>query len=334
MAKAKKKLLPKNFEDLLKAGDLAQLQTVFETCDINARGGSAKETALAFDDCSPELERWLVAEGADLSASDVRGNTPLHSRARSRLGSIAGLLELGADLNSNASIGTPLHAAADSYNVPNARLLVERGADVNALNRDGLTPLELALRRCRNVDLEDMAPLAELLLAAGASTSPAMKQVVAELGKTFEFHRSAFNPDLRDAASAGLNRLYELFGAAPVAPRLIHDGTAPIAVQGGSWQEQHDMLWAFLVPSSGPAATVQGEVIRISGRIANELEGNGGVNWDADYKAMAEAFVKHLALAEPASELVKDSARMAQLAVAWVAQHPVPIPLGRTEYKR
>jgi hypothetical protein len=75
---AKKQTLPKEFKDLLKTTDLARLQAVFETCDVNARGGYAKQTALAFDDCPDELARWLVARGADLSAVDTWGNTPLH----------------------------------------------------------------------------------------------------------------------------------------------------------------------------------------------------------------------------------------------------------------
>ena len=167
--KRKKKLLPKGFATLLSKGDRPTLQAVFEECDVNARGGHGKYTALAFDECPDELARWLVANGADLNAADTRGNTPLHTRARSRRGRVDVLLELGADVNApGASIGTPLHAAADSKNVENASKLLAHGADVDARNRDGLTPLELALQCCSNIDLEDMAPLARLLLEAGA----------------------------------------------------------------------------------------------------------------------------------------------------------------------
>jgi hypothetical protein len=47
MAKAKKKLLPKDFEKLLDSGDIDKMKAVFETCDVDARGGYAKQTALA-----------------------------------------------------------------------------------------------------------------------------------------------------------------------------------------------------------------------------------------------------------------------------------------------
>src|SRR6188474_350237 len=151
-AKARKKTLPKNFELLLEKGTMAELKAVFDVCEIDARGGYSKQTALAFDKCPDDLARWLVAQGADLSATDTWGNTPLHNRARSRRSSIDVLLQLGADVNSvSSSIGTPLHAAADSHNADHARLLLQHRARVNERNRDQLTPLELALRGCNNI---------------------------------------------------------------------------------------------------------------------------------------------------------------------------------------
>ncbi|MDR0242735.1 MAG: ankyrin repeat domain-containing protein [Burkholderia sp.] len=84
MPKAKKKLPPKDFDALLDEGDLATLQAVFDTCDVNARGGASKRTALSFDRCPDDLARWLVAPGADIGAADAYGNTALHAAADSR----------------------------------------------------------------------------------------------------------------------------------------------------------------------------------------------------------------------------------------------------------
>jgi hypothetical protein len=70
----------------------------------------------------------------------------------------------------------------------------------------------------------------------------------------------------------------------PVPSRQIYDAQSPIIVKAISRQKQHQELWRLLVPSMCHAATIQGEVIRISGRIAYELEDNGGANWDADFK--------------------------------------------------
>src|SRR3954462_168031 len=99
MAKAKKKLLPKDFEQLLKNGDAGAIKAVFETCDVDARGGYSKQTALAFNALSDDLVRWLVEQGASISATDNYGETPLHSRAGDWHGRIGILLDLGANVN-------------------------------------------------------------------------------------------------------------------------------------------------------------------------------------------------------------------------------------------
>ncbi|MDX2014633.1 MAG: hypothetical protein SFW67_30825 [Myxococcaceae bacterium] len=122
MAK-KRKTLPKDFEARLTRSSLESLQALLEDCEPDARGGFGHQTALAFDACPDELVRWLVSRGASLSAADTWGNTPLHTRARSRLGSITVLLELGADVHAMASIGTPLHAAADAKHLAHVREL-------------------------------------------------------------------------------------------------------------------------------------------------------------------------------------------------------------------
>ena len=348
--KPKKKRLPKTFEDSLKSGDLAELKAIFATHDLDARGGYANQTALAFNDCPDELARWLVAEGADLMATDTRGNTPLHTRSRHWQGRINVLLDLGADPNAgSASNATPLHAAAEGYHPANVRLLLDRGAQVDALNGSGLTPLELALRGCSNNQLIRMVPLAETLLAAGAQKTPRMKTFITALGQAFEFHRSNFNADSLDATVAALERLYVLFDVPPVQRRIVHDGVSPIVVPPAPWPEQHKALWDLLVPSSGSAATVQGEVIRISGRISIEIQDNGGANWDADYRKMAAAFPAHIQTGDPASpdaidqataiiaqlkSGVGDTDRLLELAVIWVQANPVPVPLPPPPYKR
>jgi hypothetical protein len=371
MVKGKRKTLPKNFEDLLGDGDPEAIKAVFEACDVNAYGGVFKQTALAFNDLPDALVRWLVERGADIGAPDSYGETPLHARAGHWQGRIEVLLELGADVHGVDSRGdTPLHKAAGVRNARNVRLLLAHGARIEAVNKAGLTPLEHALQRCRNSDIEGMADVAEVLLQAqprapdtrpfaarlfgrAAPTdpliSPTMRESVQRIGTDFEFHRSGFNPDSVDATSAALDRLYVLFGVAPVPRRSMHDGKAPIVAKAASWQERHQELWELLVPSSGAAMTVQGEVIRISGRIAAELDGNGGVNWDGQFAQMADALLLHLGSgnALPAPERdeaaaiigeVKrkygDTRRLCELAVAWVALNPSPIALPRPAYKR
>ena len=370
MAKPKKKLLPKNFEELLQQGDIDTLKAVFASCDVNARGGYTKQSALAYNDCPDELARWLVAQGADPMAEDSYGETPLHARARHWQGRIEILIELGADVHHGENMrGTPLHMAAGAYNPRTAKILLQNGARANALNRENETPLVYALQRCSNINLENMVALTELLLevdppiapksvgllgrlfgkSGKAEDRPDYGEMVTRIGTNFEFHRSNFNPDLVDAASAALDRLYTLFNVPPVARRVMHDGKSTITVTAKKWEDRHQQYWELLVPSSGAAATVQGEVIRISGRINDELQGNGGINWGSDYKKMADMLLQHVGSGKPLSpaELAEfsaiikdvkgrrgDTVRLCELATQWVALNPQPVKLPPPDYQR
>ena len=349
MAK-KRTTLPKDFEELLTTADLPALKAVFEKCEVDARGGYGKQTALAYDTCPHELAVWLVGQGADLEATDTYGYTPLHSRSRSIHGNIKSLLALGADVhNATPPVGTPLHAAANAHNVENTALLLEYGASIDTLNKRGFTALEQALLACNNIDIEKTLALAKLHLKTGARISPRMDHLVTEIGKRFEFHRAGFNKDAVGEVSRALDELYRLFGVEPVAKRVLHDGKSPIHAIAATWPKQHQELWQLLVPSSGPAGTMQGEVIRITGRIANELDGNGGGNWDSEYKKMADAFLTFVQQGQPllVTELTEAAGivteikrkagepdRLCELGVQWVLVNPQPIPLPPVDYKR
>jgi hypothetical protein len=372
MAKAKRKTLPKDFDAVLKSGDLAAQQAVFDTCELDARGGYAKGTALAFHACSDALARWLVESGADLEARDIYGRTALHDRASSLYGDVGVFLDLGADVHVQDNNGaTPLHHAAGFANLDAVRRLLERGARVDVPDGAGLTPLAAGLQRCSNAQIAAMAKAAELLLAAepprrqglggllkralgGKSgdqgpVTPQMQAFVRRIGENFEFHRQGFNPDFLEETSAGLDRLYALFDVAPAPRRVMHDGGKPIVARSARWQDQHQELWEMLVPSRGAASTVQGEVIRIAGKVADEVDRNGAANWDADHRRMLRAFLAHVGSGAPlpdadrerAAQLaaqVRDldgaGAGLCELAVAWVRLNPTPVPLATPDYAR
>jgi hypothetical protein len=336
---------------LLEKGDLAAIQAVFEECDFNARGGYAKGTALMLRGCTPELTRWLVAQGTDLAAMDDYENTALHAQARNRGDCVDTLIGLGADVNLNTgNAGTPLHCAADSKRAAHVSSLLKRGAQVNAQNRERLTPLEYALQRTSNIDLESMAEVARLLLDAGADKTARCREFVEKLGTTFEFHRAAFDKETLPAADQALTTLYELLGVTPVPRRSLHDGKSRIKVSATAWQKQFDELWDLLVPSGGAAATIQGEVIRIAGRLGNEIIGNGGMNWDRDFNAMTHALAGFLRSGKPLAatqigacdailgDVIRDRdgdlAKLTELAVAWVLLNPEPVALPAPAYTR
>lgn len=196
-----------------------------------------------------------------------------------------------------------------------------------------------------------MAEISAILLNAGASVTPAMKESVKRIGKDFEFFREKFNKDSVDEVLDALLQFYRLFDVEPVANRIMNDGTAPIQVTATTWSKQHQELWEYLIPPQGHAQTVQGEVIRITGRVSHEVLNNGGGNWDAEYRKMLDALTRHLGSGAPLAPVLLQEvadlagrlrngsdydapARLCELAVLWVLANPQPLAMAQLEYTR
>ena len=271
MAK-KKKTLPANFNELLEAKDLEALKAVFNECELNAYDRySFKKPALSFYDIPLELMDWIIAQGADINVKDEYDRTPLHYHAQvNNVERVALLLERGADIEAQDKYkNTPLHFA--EYNAEAAQLLIEKGADVKAKDDRGNTPLERMLSRLRNAYIEKAAKTAEVYLKVGLKPTKFAKEQVTRIGEDFEFHREGFNPEYLEETDAALQQLYKLFDVPPVPRRIQHDGKSLIVLTGETWEKRYEQAWELLVPSSGRASTVQGEVVRIAGRVNDEL---------------------------------------------------------------
>lgn len=116
-----------------------------------------------------EVAGLLHSYGADLELANLWGQRPLHVAcasqydhtsddfAQRRLNMVALLMGRGADANAVDDEGsTPLHfAVASAKNIELVRLLLQHGAD-NINDNSGFTPLQLAEKHC-------LAELAELL---------------------------------------------------------------------------------------------------------------------------------------------------------------------------
>ena len=105
----------------------------------------------------------LIAQGADVNGRDRRGGvTPLmYAAALGSLDTMRLLLDKGADINARSAVGATalMWAAADAAKV---RLLVERGADVKIVSESGRTALLLAAMS------DQSAETVRLLLQRGA----------------------------------------------------------------------------------------------------------------------------------------------------------------------
>ena len=150
-----------------------------------------------------------------------------------------------------------------------------------------------------------------------------------------------------------LSELCALFGveqreaqrAPVVGERLELDPSVPALRQYGE-------LWDLLVPDSGQCRTLQGEVIRIAGRVGHEVYDNGGINWDRSFGKLLDQYlsVVRSGLPMPPSSVARAEAAVAslkgrsmntgdvdeitKLAVEWVRLNPVLVELNLPDVGR
>jgi len=156
----------------------------------------------AFDeeDDTPTAIQNLLAQDADIHAQmDKTGETPLHLAARHRRADAAKLLlDVGADANAQDFSGrTPLHSAvsSDAWGVF-LLLLNNRATNLNAKTNDGTTPLILAAR----LAIENMV---KKLICAEVDVN-----ITDEQGKTALHWAAAVNNDeaVQILLASGANR--------------------------------------------------------------------------------------------------------------------------------
>lgn len=153
---------------------------VDNNCNVNAKGARG-ETALhraAFyqgEDYFDEAIRYLVDHGADVSIQNNAGQTPLHFAALGGAAQTGELLTAGAVVDvADKAKNTPLHYACGAHmeyyelleDRPSAVMaLIKSGCNVNAVNGEGKTPLDLAIENELSPDV------IEFLKQNGASQS-------------------------------------------------------------------------------------------------------------------------------------------------------------------
>lgn len=302
---------------------------------------------------------WIITGKRDsFNGIDVNGDSgesrPAIAYQSYSLENLCCLIDNGADVDLylNSYYGNALHYAALWNNPEAVRNLLTCGASpyVKCGGKDH-SALDEALSTCQNVDIVRTLEIAKMLLEAGVEKTDKSKEYVHKIGERFEFIRPDFNKELVDEVSAALSELYLLFDVDPASQRVVYDGKSTIVVKADTWQKQHTELWDLLVPGRGTANTVQGEVIRIVGKMLHEILDNGGMNWDDEYRKMMKALINYFHMAdgletsllEEACSIAKSVSsrsekkslyRLNELAVRWVVANPEPITLGKVEYKR
>lgn len=149
-----------------------------------------------FDACacvdSTRIEKALIA-GANPSYCDEHGNTPVlvllkrkacpaHRASRFRV--LEMLVAAGADVNAcNAAGETPLHRACSDRAPAKVRCLLAAGADVNAQDAAGNTPVSIALDRIRVRLVKELVAVGGALAGTSEAVSLCLHVVTGDIGQ-------------------------------------------------------------------------------------------------------------------------------------------------------
>lgn len=197
-------LSSENFYDAVQEGDLESVKKIVESgANVNERDILGYPPLNHATACGHKaIVEYLISKGADIHGKDKECCTPLHMAAFWGAKDIAEiLLREGADVNSlNKSKITPLHSAAGACNplddtmrvmavgisfdeeimksiVAISELLISNGADPNAKDVSGATPLHWAAHTNR-------VSMAELLISKGADINTRSKRFLFWKGQT------------------------------------------------------------------------------------------------------------------------------------------------------
>ena len=356
MAK-KRKTLPREIRELLKAGDVEALKEMFSRCEPNAVN-SLDENIFFYTPLPREFAFWAKEQGADVNFQNRYLNVPIYRQAETPNGDVQLMIDLGADFRVVDYTGwTLLHRAAVHGCVENVKTLLRAGLEVDAEAKkfEGCrTPLEMMLYK-DNLTIEKYLTISRLLLDAGARLTDTSCEYVRRIAENFRrIERRGSDEDYICRQAEALPKLCALFGVEVPGEVPFHDGVSPIVITETEYPAQFKKLWEYLIPPSGCAQTAQGEVIRIAGRVDDELMRNGGGNWDGSYRKMLQIFPEYLRLGNPlpeedvagAERLTKllqsgrvigdgeNSGALCRLAVKWVLQNPEVISPLEGDYNR
>jgi len=144
-------------------GDIAQIDSLLQTVDINERSNTNSTPLHIAAFCGQvEVVHFLIEKGADVDARNTYEDVALHYAISARDSTIVrNLIDTGAELDVvNADNVTPVFQAIRFDNLMLTNMLVESGADVNlgksplhdAVLNNNIETLKLAINDDTNID--------------------------------------------------------------------------------------------------------------------------------------------------------------------------------------
>ncbi|MHC4540586.1 MAG: ankyrin repeat domain-containing protein [Planctomycetota bacterium] len=182
---------------------------ISEGADINSKsrhGWPALHWAVGT--AQKDFVELLISKGAEIDSTDWNGNTPLHWAVKKHRESRESLATSGVNIKVRASGGSAaanesLRQSMASFNLRIADtmkdvavLLIAKGADVNAKNKDGDTPL---IEAAKGADLE----IVKLLVAGGADVNAKGNNGVTPLQNAARYGRADILELLSATAAQG-----------------------------------------------------------------------------------------------------------------------------------
>ena len=360
-----RKTLPADIKQIIASGDVEAVAQAVERCEVGAYlRGSAYESRLMHFPAAEEITDFLLARGEDINSRDRYERTPIHARVSSRcLDQIPMLIARGGDINArDTSDQTALFGVVERFPVADVSRMIAWGADPMVVADSRVygkaTLVENVVSWHNFLDAPRALAVIRLLLSVGAPVGervPIALRAMDRMRCTFITHGlpDHLSQSRVDEASAALSELCALFGveqrevqrAPVVGERLELDPSVPALRQYGE-------LWDLLVPDSGQCRTLQGEVIRIAGRVGHEVYDNGGINWDRSFGKLLDQYLSvvrsglpmppaSVARAEAAVASLKacsmntsDVDEITKLAVEWVRLNPVLVELNLPDVGR
>ena len=149
--------------------------------------------------CSKDVLQSIIAKGADVNATSKRNSTPLMLASwYGKVDAIKVLLSAGADRTIKDAIGdTWIHyAIRGNCNKEVLQSIIDHGADVNATNEEGDTPLMLA-RKNENEDAINV------LLSTGANRSRTFKDAYGDTWIHYAVRKDCSNEVLQSIIDQG-----------------------------------------------------------------------------------------------------------------------------------